>query len=78
MDSISPSSANPILDPSASRAPVLAGISLSPLPVEINMQKLVGVLFARLNAVEHTLHTRLDAFGKRLDALETALKTPTT
>lgn len=67
--------ANPvILDCEATapthRRPLLAEISLKTIPVEVNMQKMVGVVFARLAAVEQTLKTRLDGFEKRLEALE--------
>lgn len=77
MQSIIPCSANPIIESPptpAHRSAVLAEISLKSIPIEVNMQKLVGVVFARLTAVEQTLKTRLDEFEKRLQALEARCK----
>lgn len=74
MQSIIPCSANPIIESPPTpthRAPTLAEISLKSIPIEVNMQKMVGVVFARLTAVEQTLKMRLNEFEKRLEALET-------
>jgi hypothetical protein len=73
MESIISCSANPIIESPPTpthHTSALAEITLNPIPIEVNMQKMVGVVFARLTAVEQTLKTRLDGFEKRLEALE--------
>lgn len=63
-----PSDANPVVEPSTAGYPVrptLSEITVTPFPVQVNMNKLVGVIFARLTAIE-----------QRLAALERAAATP--
>lgn len=69
-------SVNFVVDPSHS-PPIdsshLGTVPLSIPPLQVNMQKLVGVVFSRLTAIEHAVKTRLDRMEARLDTLEKAL-----
>ena len=68
-------SVNSVVDPShePKRGTVLSEVSISAPSLQIDMQKLVGVVFSRLTAIEHAVKTRLDRMEARLDTLEKAL-----
>jgi hypothetical protein len=68
-------SVNFVVDPTyePKKGPVLSEVSISLPVIQIDMQKLIGVVFARLSAVEHAVKTRLDRMEARLDTLEKAL-----
>lgn len=53
-----PSDTNPVIEPSAgarASGATLAEITLNPIPIQVDMNKLVGVIFARLTAIEQRL-----------------------
>jgi hypothetical protein len=58
------SAANVIVEPSS--GPLLAEINLAPVPIQVDMNKLIGVLFTRLGAIDQ----RLANMDLRLQALE--------
>jgi hypothetical protein len=55
------SAANPVVEldvsgtPTPFRRPALAEVTVTPLPIQVDMNKLIGVIFARLSAIEGRL-----------------------
>lgn len=50
-----PSDTNPVVEPSAGARTTLSEITLNPIPIQVDMNKLIGVIFARLTAIEQRL-----------------------
>jgi hypothetical protein len=74
MDAVVASAANPVVDLDVSGAqptifrPTLAEVMVTPLPVHVDMNRLIGVIFGRLSAIEG----RLAALEQRLAAAPSA------
>jgi hypothetical protein len=63
----------PELPPTGPQGLPLASVSIPAMPVQIDIPRLIGGVFQRIDALQQMLLSRIEAMEARLDALEKRL-----